>query len=112
MRWSPLFQESSPYAGKVAQRGFEGEWSEQTEARTAKCDEVRELFSDHMDRTQGPAQEDQLGGHLVECASCREALREYESALSITSWRRIRRYHPDLGTPRECGQDISARGHE
>jgi hypothetical protein len=48
-----------------------------------KCDEARELFSDHMDRTLSPAQEDRLGGHLVECARCREALREYESALSM-----------------------------
>ncbi len=40
------------------------------------------MFSDHIDGALGATQEDELGAHLAECAPCREALREYEEALS------------------------------
>lgn len=45
------------------------------------CDEMRELFSDHLDGALPPEAEDHLGRHVEECAGCREALARYEMGV-------------------------------
>ena len=45
------------------------------------CDEMRELFSDHLDGALPPEAEDRLGRHVEECAGCREALARYEMGV-------------------------------
>ncbi len=49
------------------------------------CARARAQFSDHLDGTLGPEQEDRLGAHLVRCDSCRAALCEYEATLGALS---------------------------
>jgi len=46
------------------------------------CDEIRELFSDHLDGALPREAEDRLGRHLEECARCRAALARYASAVA------------------------------
>lgn len=46
------------------------------------CDEIRALFSDHLDGALEAPDEDRLGLHLAECAACREALLAYERPLT------------------------------
>ena len=45
------------------------------------CDQVRELFSDHLDGALSVEVEDRLGRHLGGCPSCREALARYEAGV-------------------------------
>ncbi len=45
------------------------------------CDEIRALFSDHLDDALPIEQETALGDHLAECRPCREALIRYETTF-------------------------------
>jgi anti-sigma factor RsiW len=45
------------------------------------CEEIRELFSGHLDGDLSPEAEDRLGAHLGTCRACREELASYETGL-------------------------------
>jgi anti-sigma factor RsiW len=45
------------------------------------CDEIRELFSDHLDGALSVEDEDRFGRHVGECTGCREALARYETGV-------------------------------
>lgn len=45
------------------------------------CEEIRELFSDHLDGVLSPEAEGRLGGHVGTCRACREELARYEASL-------------------------------
>jgi anti-sigma factor RsiW len=45
------------------------------------CNEIRELFSDHVDGAISTEAEDRLGEHLGACRTCREELGRYEAGL-------------------------------